>query len=74
MGFEIASLMLLAAAIGAGTLPGAAAAAVLIIAVRDLLGTAYSGMGPLLLGLLFITVAYLPATRAVLVRHRTGRL
>jgi branched-chain amino acid transport system permease protein len=73
MGFEIASLMLLAAAIGAGTLPGAAAAAVLIVAVRDLLGTAYSGTGPLLLGLLFITVAYLPATRSVLARHRPGR-
>lgn len=68
-GFELASLMLLAAAIGAGTLTGAAAAAILIVVVRDLLGTAYQGLSPLLLGVLFLGVAYLPALRKVMRRQ-----
>jgi branched-chain amino acid transport system permease protein len=71
-GFEIASLMLLAAAIGAGTLTGAAAAAVLIVAVRDLLGTAHSGTAPLLLGVLFIAVVYLPVARRAITGRRAG--
>jgi branched-chain amino acid transport system permease protein len=63
LGFDVAALTLLAAAIGAGSLAGAAAGAVLIVAVRDGIGINTDGHAPLLLGLLFLTIAYLPAAR-----------
>lgn len=60
IGFEAASLTLLAAAIGAGSAPaGAIAGAALVVAVRDGAGAATGGLGPLSLGLLFLAVAYL---------------
>jgi branched-chain amino acid transport system permease protein len=68
LGFDVAALTLLAAAIGAGSLAGAAAGAVLIVAVRDGIGITTDGHAPLLLGLLFLVTAYLPATRAALTR------
>lgn len=58
IGFEAASLTLLAAAIGAGTLTGAAVGAGLVVAVRDGAGVGTGGLSPLLLGLLFLAVAY----------------
>jgi branched-chain amino acid transport system permease protein len=67
LGFEVASLALLAAAIGAGSMTGAAAGALLIVAVRDGAGISSGGMSPLLLGLLFLLVAY---RRPVLARLR----
>ncbi|MFF5085463.1 branched-chain amino acid ABC transporter permease [Actinoplanes sp. NPDC000266] len=67
-GFEIASLALLAAAMGGTSLTGAALGALLIIAVRDGLGVGTAGHGPLLLGLLFIAVAYRRPTHAMLIR------
>ncbi|HEY7222536.1 MAG TPA: branched-chain amino acid ABC transporter permease [Micromonosporaceae bacterium] len=55
------ALALLAAAIGAGTMRGAVAAAVLIVAVRDLIGARTGGHALALLGLVFVLVAYRPA-------------
>jgi len=67
MGFEPAALALLAAAIGAGTMTGAAAGAVAVVATRDLLGASTGGHSTALLGALFIAVAYArPATRLIL--------
>ncbi|MDI6100810.1 branched-chain amino acid ABC transporter permease [Actinoplanes sp. NEAU-A12] len=70
IGFEAASLTLLAAAIGAGTLAGAAIGAALVVAVRDGAGVGTDGLSPLLLGLLFLTVAYLRPLTARLNRRR----
>ncbi|MEU4244258.1 branched-chain amino acid ABC transporter permease [Actinoplanes sp. NPDC026619] len=58
LGFDIASLALLAATIGAGSTIGAAIGAVLIVAVRDAAGISSGGATPLLLGVLFVLVAY----------------
>lgn len=58
LGFDVAALALLAVAIGAGRLAGTIAGAVLIVAVRDLLGAATAGHGTALLGGVFLVVAY----------------
>ncbi|RKR88414.1 amino acid/amide ABC transporter membrane protein 2 (HAAT family) [Micromonospora pisi] len=58
MGFDVAAVALLAAAIGAGTMTGAVAGAFAVVAARDWLGGTTGGHGPALLGLLFLTVAY----------------
>lgn len=71
IGFEAASLTLLAAAIGAGTLTGAALGAALVVAVRDGAGVGTEGLSPLLLGLLFLTVAYLRPLAARRPHRRT---
>jgi branched-chain amino acid transport system permease protein len=60
LGFDVAALALLAAAIGAGSMLGAIAGAVLVVAVRDLAGDTTSGHATALLGLAFIVVAYRP--------------
>lgn len=74
IGFEAASLVLLAAAIGAGTMTGALAGAVAVVVARDLLGASTDGLAPLLLGLLFLVVVYgRPAQAAVIRRRRTAR-
>lgn len=66
LGFDVASLALLAATIGAGSMTGACAGAVLIVAVRDGVGIGTGGLSPLLLGLVFLLVAYRePAQTAV---------
>jgi branched-chain amino acid transport system permease protein len=58
MHFDVSALALLAAAIGAGTMRGAVAGAVLVVAVRDLLGTETGGHSLALLGLAFLLIAY----------------
>jgi branched-chain amino acid transport system permease protein len=58
MSLDISALALLAAAIGVGTMRGAVAGAVLIVAVRDLLGATTGGHALALLGLAFLLVAY----------------
>lgn len=75
LGFEVAALALLAAAIGAGTMTGAVVGAVAVVAVRDLLGAATGGHSLALLGVLFLTVAYVrPAGRtAARIRAQFGR-
>jgi branched-chain amino acid transport system permease protein len=61
VGFHTAALVLLAVAItGTHSLAGAMAAAGAVVAVRDWAAATIPGHGPLLLGLLFITTAYLP--------------
>jgi branched-chain amino acid transport system permease protein len=66
LGFEVAALTLLAAAIGAGTMTGAVAGAVAVVAARDWLGGSTGGHGPALLGVLFLSVAYgRPTARAL---------
>ncbi|MET7394244.1 branched-chain amino acid ABC transporter permease [Dactylosporangium sp. NPDC005572] len=61
LGLDMSAMALLAAAIGLGTMRGAVAGAVLVVAVRDLLGTPTGGHAPALLGLAFLVVAYQPA-------------
>ncbi|MGC4855367.1 branched-chain amino acid ABC transporter permease [Micromonospora sp. DT4] len=58
LGFEIAAVTLLAAAIGAGTMTGAVAGAIAVVTARDLFGGATGGHAPALLGVLFLAVAY----------------
>ncbi|WP_063746856.1 branched-chain amino acid ABC transporter permease [Catenuloplanes japonicus] len=58
IGFETAAVTLLAAALGAGTMTGAIAGAVAVVACRDWIGAPTAGHGHALLGLLFLTVAY----------------
>ncbi|MBB5110503.1 branched-chain amino acid transport system permease protein [Micromonospora echinospora] len=60
VGFTTAALALLAVVIGGATsLPGAAAATVAVLAVRDVVGASLPGHAPLLLGALFVTAVYL---------------
>jgi len=59
LGFEVAALALLAAAIGAGSMRGAVAGAVLVVAARDLVGARTGGHGAAVLGLLLLCVVYL---------------
>ncbi|MGL4743883.1 MAG: branched-chain amino acid ABC transporter permease [Dermatophilaceae bacterium] len=71
LGFEVAALALLAAAIGAGSLAGSMVGAVVVIAVRDLVGPFSGGHSHALLGVLFLTVAYgRPLAQAALARRR----
>lgn len=66
MHLDVSALALLAAAIGAGTMRGAVAGAVLIVAVRDLLGVETGGHSLALVGLTFLVVAYRrPVTAAL---------
>jgi branched-chain amino acid transport system permease protein len=70
LGFDVASLALLAATIGAGSPLGAAAGAVLIVAVRDGAGISSGGLTPLLLGVTFVAVAYRVPAQAAVARLR----
>jgi branched-chain amino acid transport system permease protein len=66
LSLDMSALALLAAAIGAGSMPGAVAGAVGVVAVRDLLGTPTGGHALALLGLTFLLVAFRqPATAQV---------
>jgi len=58
MHFDVSALALLAAAIGVGSMRGAVAGAVLVVAVRDLLGAETGGHSLALLGLAFLLIAY----------------
>ncbi|MEU8376094.1 branched-chain amino acid ABC transporter permease [Micromonospora sp. NPDC048894] len=60
VGFDTATLVLLAVVIG-GThsLPGAAVATVLVLGVRDVIAAGWPGHAPLLLGALFVAAVYL---------------
>ncbi|HEX5540817.1 MAG TPA: branched-chain amino acid ABC transporter permease [Micromonospora sp.] len=71
MGFEVAAITLLAAAIGAGSMTGAVAGAVAVVAARDWLGAVTDGHGLALLGAMFLAVAYgRPRRKALLDRLR----
>lgn len=61
---DTSALALLAAAIGAGSMRGAVAGAVLIVAVRDLIGAETNGHALAIVGLAFLLVAYRPALSA----------
>ncbi|MBM0274836.1 branched-chain amino acid ABC transporter permease [Micromonospora sp. STR1s_6] len=63
----ISAIALAAALIGSGSMIGACAAAILLVAVRDWAGGLLSGHGSTLLGLSFLALAYLP-------RHRLAGL
>lgn len=63
----ISALALAAALIGSGSMTGACAAAILLVAARDWVGGLLGGHGPTLLGLAFLLLAYLP-------RHRLAGL
>ncbi|WP_432975034.1 ABC transporter permease subunit [Dactylosporangium sp. CA-233914] len=73
LGLDLSAMALLAAAIGLGTMRGAVAGAVLVVAVRDLLGTPTGGHAAALLGLAFLTVAYRPAITARLADWKRSR-
>lgn len=74
LGFDTASIVLLAAAIGADTMTGAVAGAVAVVTVRDLLGASTGGHSLALLGLLFLTVVYGRGPAATLVRRARTQL
>ncbi|WP_158610805.1 branched-chain amino acid ABC transporter permease [Micromonospora endolithica] len=60
VGFATAALALLAVVIGgAASLPGAAAGAIAVLAVRDVIAVWLPGHAPLLLGALFVAAVYL---------------
>ncbi|SCL13053.1 branched-chain amino acid transport system permease protein [Micromonospora nigra] len=63
----VSALALAAALIGSGSMIGACAGAVLLVAARDWVGGLLGGHGPTLLGLAFLLLAYLP-------RHRLAGL
>lgn len=67
LSFEVAALVLLAAAIGAGTMTGAVAGALAVVTVRDVVGAGTGGHSLAGLGVLFLAVAY---TRPALSRCR----
>lgn len=58
LGMEFSALALLAAAMGGRGMIGAVAGAVVVVAVRDLLGAGTGGHAMALLGLTFLLVAY----------------
>ncbi|MEV6849228.1 branched-chain amino acid ABC transporter permease [Actinoplanes sp. NPDC051411] len=70
MNFDAASLALLAATIGARSPLGAALGAIAIIVVRDAVGISSGGLTPLLLGVLFLLVAYRRSAITALIRLR----
>ncbi|QOC94403.1 branched-chain amino acid ABC transporter permease [Micromonospora craniellae] len=59
----VSALALAAALIGTGSMTGACAAAILLVAARDWVGGLLGGHGPTLLGLAFLLLAYLPRHR-----------
>lgn len=62
MAFPVSVIALAAAVIGVGTMPGACAAAIVLVVVRDWLG-GLAGHGVAVVGLLLIAAAYLPRHR-----------
>jgi branched-chain amino acid transport system permease protein len=64
LSLDVSALALLAAAIGVGSVRGAVAGAVLVVAVRDLVGVNTSGHALALLGVTFLIVAYQQPLRA----------
>ncbi|MEV4830576.1 branched-chain amino acid ABC transporter permease [Micromonospora sp. NPDC049257] len=69
----ISALALAAALIGAGSMTGACAAAILLVAARDWAGGLLAGHGPTLLGLCFLLLAYLPRHRLAGLTTRLAR-
>jgi branched-chain amino acid transport system permease protein len=63
LAFGVSALALAAAVIGVGSMTGACAGAVLLVAARDWAGGLLGGYGTTVLGLLLITMAYLPRHR-----------
>ncbi|BEL12925.1 hypothetical protein Q0Z83_111160 [Actinoplanes sichuanensis] len=58
MHLDVSALALLAAAIGVGSMRGAVAGAVAIVAIRDLLGAETGGHAHALVGAAFVVIAY----------------
>ncbi|GAA4471763.1 ABC transporter permease subunit [Phytohabitans houttuyneae] len=73
LSLDVSALALLAAAIGIGSMRGAVAGAVLVVAVRDLVGVHTAGHALALLGLTFLAVAYQQPLRARLHTIRSRR-
>ncbi|WP_238011595.1 branched-chain amino acid ABC transporter permease [Dactylosporangium sp. AC04546] len=73
LGLSVSAMALLAAAIGRGSMRGAVAGAVLVVAVRDRVGTSISGHADALLGLAFLLVAYQPIITRRLRERRQAR-
>jgi branched-chain amino acid transport system permease protein len=69
LGLDVSALALLAAAIGVGSVRGAVVGAVLVVAVRDLVGVNTAGHALALLGLTFLLVAYQQPLRTRLRHH-----
>ncbi|MFJ1542326.1 branched-chain amino acid ABC transporter permease [Micromonospora chalcea] len=70
----VSALALAAALIGSGSMTGACAGAILLVAARDWVGGLLGGHGPTLLGLAFLVLAYLPRHRlAGLTTRLSGR-
>ncbi|MEU7171568.1 MULTISPECIES: branched-chain amino acid ABC transporter permease [Micromonospora] len=70
----VSALALAAALIGSGSMIGACAGAILLVAARDWVGGLLGGYGPTLLGLAFLLLAYLPRHRlAGLTSRLSGR-
>jgi branched-chain amino acid transport system permease protein len=73
LSLDVSALALLAAAIGVGSMRGAVFGAVLVVAVRDLVGVNTAGHALALLGLTFLIVAYQQPLRAHLTAIRRRR-
>ena len=69
----VSALALAAALIGSGSMTGACAAAVVLVAARDWAGGLLGGHGPTLLGLAFLLLAYLPRHRLAGLTNRFPR-
>jgi branched-chain amino acid transport system permease protein len=63
VGFDTASLALLACVLGGGRLLGAVAGVAVILTVRDVIASPFAGHGPLLVGTLYLAAAYLLHSR-----------
>ena len=64
LSLDVSALAVVAAAIGVRSMPGAALAAIVLVAVRDLTGGILVGYSLTALGVVYLTVAYLPRHRA----------
>jgi branched-chain amino acid transport system permease protein len=73
LSLDVSALALLAAAIGVRSMRGAVAGAVLVIAVRDLLGAHTGGHALAVLGLAFLIVAYRRPAAVRLAAATAGR-
>ncbi|GAA3348833.1 hypothetical protein GCM10020358_68790 [Amorphoplanes nipponensis] len=72
VGFDTATVVFLAAAIGGTSITGAIAGAFAVIACRDWAANTVGG-GPLWLGLLFLAAVYVPQAYRAARRHMAGR-
>ena len=76
LAFDVNALALLAAIIGRNSVLGAAGAAILIVATRDIAATQTATASPILLGILFLAAALTRTADLAALRHahpRTSR-